>query len=95
MATYYKGIKLSGAGSAGANGKSAYEIAVANGFDGTETQWLASLKGESGVTMEEVNAAIQKALDSLPPRGGGGLVLADFLEMADINIPVQVLEGYE
>lgn len=30
------------------HGKSAYEIAVANGFDGTEEEWLASLKGEKG-----------------------------------------------
>lgn len=27
------------------NGKSAYEIAVDNGFSGTETEWLASLNG--------------------------------------------------
>lgn len=32
----------------GADGKSAYEIAVENGFVGTETEWLASLKGEPG-----------------------------------------------
>ena len=32
----------------GANGLSAYQIAVNNGFVGTETQWLASLKGEPG-----------------------------------------------
>lgn len=29
-------------------GKSAYEIAVYHGFDGTEEEWLASLKGEKG-----------------------------------------------
>lgn len=29
-------------------GKSAYEIAKENGFDGTEAEWLASLKGEPG-----------------------------------------------
>jgi hypothetical protein len=29
-------------------GKSAYEVAVANGFKGTEEEWLASLKGEKG-----------------------------------------------
>jgi hypothetical protein len=28
-------------------GKSAYEIAVAHGFEGTEEEWLASLKGKS------------------------------------------------
>lgn len=35
-------------GPAGADGKSAYQIAVSNGFVGTETAWLASLKGEKG-----------------------------------------------
>lgn len=34
-------------GEQGADGKSAYEIAVANGFVGSESDWLASLKGES------------------------------------------------
>lgn len=29
-------------------GKSAYEVAVINGFSGTEEEWLASLKGEPG-----------------------------------------------
>ena len=32
----------------GAPGKSAYEIAVNNGFVGTEKEWLASLKGSKG-----------------------------------------------
>lgn len=29
-------------------GKSAYEIALLNGFEGTEAEWLASLKGKTG-----------------------------------------------
>lgn len=29
-------------------GKSAYEIALLNGFEGTEAEWLASLKGDKG-----------------------------------------------
>jgi hypothetical protein len=29
-------------------GKSAYEVAVSNGFEGTEAEWLGSLKGEQG-----------------------------------------------
>ena len=29
-------------------GKSAYEVAVENGFNGTEAEWLASLKGATG-----------------------------------------------
>ncbi len=35
-------------GPAGAEGKSAYEVAVENGFVGTEQQWLASLVGPQG-----------------------------------------------
>ena len=37
------------AGADGANGKSAYEIAVEQGFEGAEDIWLASLKGEQGI----------------------------------------------
>ena len=36
-------------GKDGENGKSAYEVAVANGFEGDETAWLESLKGEAVV----------------------------------------------
>ena len=35
-------------GKDGADGKSAYEIAVDNGFNGTLSDWLASLKGADG-----------------------------------------------
>lgn len=35
-------------GAPGADGASAYEVAVDNGFIGTEAQWLASLKGDPG-----------------------------------------------
>lgn len=35
-------------GAEGADGKSAYEVAVSNGFVGNEAAWLASLKGEKG-----------------------------------------------
>ena len=41
-----------------ARGLSAYEIAVLNGFSGTELEWLESLKGEPGVT--EVQITTQK-----------------------------------
>ena len=36
------------AGADGADGKSAYEIAVEEGYSGTEEEWIASLKGEDG-----------------------------------------------
>lgn len=38
----------SGTGGTGKDGKSAYGIAVDNGFVGTEAEWLESLKGEKG-----------------------------------------------
>jgi len=34
----------------GSNGSSAYEIAVENGYEGSETEWLESLKGDKGDT---------------------------------------------
>ena len=37
----------------GADGASAYEIAVENGYTGTEAEWLSSLKGEKGDTGEQ------------------------------------------
>lgn len=36
------------AGADGINGKSAYELAVKDGFEGDEATWLASLKGDKG-----------------------------------------------
>jgi hypothetical protein len=35
-------------GAAGVPGQSAFELAVANGFTGTEAEWLASLQGAPG-----------------------------------------------
>lgn len=40
--------RAGGSGPAGPDGASAYQIAVANGFVGTEAQWLASLVGPVG-----------------------------------------------
>ena len=42
--------ELGGGGGSGTAGKSAYEIAVDNGFVGTETEWLESLNGKQGAT---------------------------------------------
>lgn len=35
-------------------GWSAYEVAVQNGYEGTEAEWLASLKGKDGLTSHKV-----------------------------------------
>ena len=43
-------------------GKSAYEIAVANGFSGTEKEWLNSLKGQ---TRESVISIIEEYMEGI------------------------------
>ncbi len=60
-------------------GKSAYEIAVEQGFEGTEAEWLESLKGEPGYTpvkgtdywIEEDKAEmVSDVISALPVYGG-------------------------
>lgn len=53
--TIYGGNSLGGSLGTilGKDGKSAYEIAVSNGFKGTEAEWLESLRGVSGVYIGE------------------------------------------
>lgn len=47
----YVQSSLAGAGALkGEEGKSAYQIAVNNGYSGTEQEWLTSLKGDAGQT---------------------------------------------
>lgn len=43
----------------GPQGKSAYELAVDNGFKGTEQQWLSSLKGDKGDTGNNGNTPVR------------------------------------
>lgn len=60
-----------GVGTKGGDGKSAYQIAVDNGFVGTEAQWLASLKGDKGDKGDasETKAGLDcAAIDALPER---------------------------
>ncbi len=48
-------LKVSqGSSQGGKDGKSAYEIAVEHGYQGTEEQWLASLKGADGKSAYEI-----------------------------------------
>lgn len=37
----------------GIRGQSAYQVAVSNGFEGTEQEWLDSLQGPPGVCIEK------------------------------------------
>lgn len=43
----------------GKDGKSAYEVAVSNGFVGTEQEWIASLKGQQGERGEKGEQGLQ------------------------------------
>lgn len=56
-------------GDAGADGKSAYQIAVDNGFKGDEAEWLESLKGKDGADGS----------------GGGSVDLSDYVTVDDFN----------
>lgn len=49
-------------GGTGADGKSAYEVAAANGFEGSVAEWLDSLQGEPGPQGES-------AVSAITPRG--------------------------
>jgi hypothetical protein len=54
----------------GKDGKSAYQIAVENGFDGTEEEWVASLKGGLGqADAEQVEQIITDYLEKNPIEG--------------------------
>ena len=59
-----------------AYGKSAYRSAVEHGFEGTEEEWLESLKGDKPVkgtdyyTEEDKEEIIRDVLDSLPYASG-------------------------
>lgn len=61
----------SGVSTKGGDGKSAYQIAVDNGFVGNEAQWLASLKGDKGDKGDasETKAGLDcAAIDALPKK---------------------------
>ena len=51
LAKKYVQASLAGAGALkGQDGKSAYEIAVQNGYSGSEQEWITSLVGQAGDT---------------------------------------------
>lgn len=76
-------ISATGGGSgSGADGKSAYEIAVEHGFAGSETEWLESLKGKDGEKGEQGEQGIQgeKGADGKTPAKG-----TDYFTASDLN----------
>lgn len=73
-------------GTNGLNGASAYEIAVVNGFVGTEAQWLSSL-GSPGAELAKASVTSQQ-VGILTETDITGLVLPDFTVGAN---PVEVM----
>ena len=67
-------IPSGGSGPQGADGKSAYQIAVEQGFSGTETEWLASLKGPIGETGPQGIQGVQGPQGERGPAGADGAV---------------------
>lgn len=65
-------------GERGKDGKSAYEIAVAHGFVGDETQWLESLKGRNGERGQDGRNGL-----SAYELAGGGLTFSSEREWLD------------
>ncbi len=63
--------------------ESAYDIAVKNGFIGTETEWLDSLRGENGKDGQSVDA--QALYEGWKAEGNEGSFL-DFCEALNISV---------
>lgn len=61
----------------GADGASAYEVAVANGFVGTEAEWLESLVGPAGADGDTGPAGADGATGPQGPAGADGAPGAD------------------
>lgn len=72
-------------GTDGTDGKSAYQVAVDNGYTGTEAQWIASLHGQDGTDGQDGNdgkSAYESALD-----GGFDGTESEFgTALSDINM---------
>jgi len=50
----------------GAPGLSAYQVALNNGFNGTEAQWLNSLKVNVAGGITEIRAIARSAFEAMP-----------------------------
>lgn len=61
------------AGEVGNDGLSAYEIAVKNGYIGTEPEWLSSLKGDKGDTGDQGLQGIQGEKGDVGEQGPQGI----------------------
>lgn len=60
-------------GAPGADGLSAYEVAVENGFTGSETEWLSSLEGATGLQGPKGDPGDDGAQGIQGPKGDPGI----------------------
>lgn len=83
-------------------GYSAYEIAVQNGFEGTEEEWLASLKGEPGDDAATITVNRKDAVDKnimlygtdIPVQSGSTRTIAQAMEnMVTSDVVVDSLDS--
>jgi len=77
-------------GDTGADGLSAYQIAVINGYQGSQSDWLASIVGDKGDKGEKGNPGkdfkIVKTFPSIAAMTGDGFSDGDFTMIAsDVN----------
>lgn len=85
-------------------GQSAYEIAVDNGFAGTEEEWLESLKGEPGRDGED-GYTPQKGIDYFDgekgekgekgDKGDTGGIDSQFIATYDVTTTAEIEEAYQ
>lgn len=66
------------AGSNGLDGLSAYQVARANGYGGTQTQWLASLVGAQGPKGDTGATGPKGDMGAQGPQGMPGLLAIDY-----------------
>lgn len=79
-------------GDKGSDGLSAYQVAVINGYKGSQTEWLASLVGDKGDKGEKGDPGkdfrIVKTFPSIAEMNGTGFSDGDFTMIAsDVNDP--------
>lgn len=84
-------------GSTGQNGKSAYEIAVENGFKGTVEEWLISLKGKDGLTtsvnhIQQMNGDVTVSAKNIPIESINGMVASNVQDAIAANFQ-SVVDG--
>lgn len=84
-------------GAQGIQGLSAYQIAVQHGFEGTEAEWLISLKGEKGIQGDQGERGPQGPQGQIGPQGpkgdtGSGLNINGELD-SESQLPQEGVSG--